>query len=437
MKTYVRRLASAGTMLFVALIVLSIAAPDALAQSRRGGRGATSAKSRVERKKLTHEVTTVRGTEGRAERAGKKRSGSDRSRVASRPERRERRDESAATARRGHERTREQTHTGRSGTARRQETRERSTEVVEYGRRSVLVKDRRVESRRSVPHGSRPAYRPKRKHRPRVVIRPNLYVDIHWPWEYRYRRHWRPRYRYRQVVYVEAGWGRRHRRSRIEVQTYYRHTVRYATRDYAEIDIEIEAVEVYENGRFIGKVHHIPYTLGRIRATVFRSGYVDFDRDVFIVGDPYVGFEMVSARHREGYVLDAYGRRDGLEVGRLDFRGERVYSVAYSRLFAPDDFDGYVPITLLPEDQEWLYDYGYDAVSAYDREYDYYGDAAYGDDYDGVTVVGGAGISFRSERASGSAVARAPRKRSDDRSFRVQNGAEIRLKREMEIERVN
>jgi hypothetical protein len=424
-------------MLFVALLALSIAAPDALAQSGRGARGATSAKSRAERKRIDREVTTARRPEGRAEREGKKRSGRDRSRVADRPERRERRNESGTSARRGHERTREQAHAGRSGTTRRRETRGRSTEVVEYGRRSVLVRDRRVESRRSVPHGSRPAYRPKRKHRSNVVIRPNLHVDIHWPWEFRYRRHWRPRYRYRQVVYVEAGWGRRHRRSRIEVQTYYRHTVRYATRDYAEIDIEIEAVEVYEDGRFVGKVHHIPYALGHIRATVFRHGYVDFDRDVFIVGDPYVGFEMVSTRHRDGYVLDTYSRRDGLEVGRLDFRSERVYALAYSRLFAPNAFDGYVPITLLPEDQAWLYDYGYDAVSAYDREYDYYGDAAYEDDYDGVTVVGGAGISFRAERASGAAVARTPRKRSDARSFRVQSGAEIRLKREMEIERVN
>lgn len=436
MKTFARRLASAGTMLFVALLALSIASPDALAQSRRGGRGATNASSRVERKKLTHEVTTVRRPEGRAERGGKKRSGGDRSRAG---ERRERRNESGGSARRGPEQTREQTHTGRSRTERRHEASRRrsTTEVVEHGRRSVLVKDRRVEHRRRYPYDSRPAYRPKRRHGPGVVIRPNLHVDIHWPWEYRYRRHWRPRYRYRQVVYVEVGWGQRNRRSRIDVQTYYRHTVRYATREYAEIDIEVETVEVYEDGRLVGSVRDIPYALGHIRATVFRSGLVDFDRDVFIVGDPYVGFEMISTRHREGYLLDTYGRRDGLEVGRLDFRSERVYPVAYSRLFAPDDFDGYVPITLLPEDRTWLYDYGYDAVSAYDREYDYYGDASYGDEYDGITVVGEAGVSFRSESTTGRKVARAPRRQSDERSYRVRSGAEIRLKRDMEIERVN
>ena len=423
-------------MLFVALLVLSISAPGALAQS---GRGASGAKSRVERKQTDREATTARRPEGRAEHGVRQRSGRERPRVSDRPERRARPNETGMSGRRVRERTPEQAHEERSRTERRrQESRgRRSTEVVAHGRRSVLVKDRRVERSRVAPPGARPVYRPKHKHRPNVVIRPNLYVDFHWPWEYRYRRHWRPRYRYRQVVYVEVGWGRKHRTSRVDVQTYYRHSVRYATRDYAEIDIEIEAVEVYEDGRFIGKVHQIPYALGHIRATVYRSGAVDFDRDVFIVGDPYVGFEMISTRHREGYVLDTYSRRDDLEAGRLDLRSERVYPVAYSRLFAPNAFDGYVPISLLPEDQAWLYDYGYDAVSAYDREYDYYGDAAYGDDYDGVTVAGGAGISFRAEGASGAAVVRTPRKRTEDRSFRAESGAQIRLKREMEIERVN
>ncbi|MDX1547240.1 MAG: hypothetical protein R3247_09645, partial [Rhodothermales bacterium] len=217
-----------------------------------------------------------------------------------------------------------------------------------------------------------------------VFRRPIIHVDVHWPWEHRYRHHWRPRYRYRQVVYVDAGWGRRqHRRSEIDVRTFYYHELRHATREYAEVDIFIERVELYADGRYLGEVDRIPDRLSRIRATVHRDGYVEFDRDVSIVGDPRAGFEMISTRAYDGYVLDRYRSGHDLRAGVLDLRRGRVVPTSYSRLFDPYDFNGFVPVSLLPHDAGWLLDYGEASFSGAYYDYDpyYYGGyQGYGDD---------------------------------------------------------
>ncbi len=429
MNTYGRLRTKLGMLALMALLALGFTTSPASAQERRESRGATHSNSRVERKKLDHEVTTAKRPKKERKQTQETRSGNG-NRRSDAPRGVQRKKGKKAERTHGEERN----ERGRARTEDRRKQTEvrRSKEVVERGRRSVLVEDRRVKRHRPSPL---PPYR-KKKYRPNTVVSPKLQVNIHWPWEFRYRRSWRPRYRYRQVVYVEVGWGGRHRRAHLDVQTYYRHTVRYATHEYAEIDIEIEAVEVYENGRFLGSVHHIPYELARIRATVFRDGSIRFDRDLFLLGDAYAGFEMVATRHVRANTYDAYARGEMIVAGRLDLRRERVYPLAYSRFYHPREFDGYVPITLLPEDRQWLYDYGFDAVSAYDREYEYFGREDYGDDYDGVTVVGGVGLSFQAEKTTGTAIARVPRRNTEDRNFRIEGGVEVRLKREMEIERV-
>jgi hypothetical protein len=221
------------------------------------------------------------------------------------------------------------------------------------------------------------------------------------------------------VVYVEAGWGNRHRSERLDVRTYYRHEIRRATRDYAEVDIFIDQVELYQDGRFVGTVDRIPSDLARIRATIYRDGNVRFDRDVFIVGDSYVGFEMISTRHYNGYILNDYRRDHGYRVGELDLRRGSVRSVRRSRLFDPYGFDGYVPFSLLPEDAAWLWDYGYDSVSAYYDDYDYY--------YGARGQTSGASVGIEAQIFS----------HSDDRTFQTQAGASVRLQREREIERIH
>lgn len=307
-------------------------------------------------------------------------------------------------------------------------------------------RDRRDDGRIYVPSA-----RDNRYYRPR----PHVHIDIDWPWEHRYRRHWAPRYMYRQVVVIESGWARRHYSARIDVRTFYRHRVVSATRDRAVIDVEIDRIELYENNRFLGAVEHIPNSLDRIRATVYRNGRVAFDRDVFIVGDPRAGFEIVSTRHYDGFVLNHYNRSHGYRVGALDLWRERVVETRHSRLFDPYDFNGYVPVSLLPEDRGWLYDYGAESVSGYywgdDDEY-YYGrsgdgyDAYEGDGYyprldderaaqrpsDGTQPP----LQVRPDGTAATPQAE-PLRRSRNETFRTeQGGADIRLQRETELKRI-
>ena len=155
------------------------------------------------------------------------------------------------------------------------------------------------------------------------------------------------------------------RDARIEIETVYRHQVRRTTSRRAEIDIFIEAIALFENGRFIGEVDRIPPSLSRIRAEVFRDGRMHFDRDVFVIGDRYRGFDLISTRDYDGHILDYYEHRHGYRAGRLDFRRRRVQPIGRSRFFDPYHFNGYVPLSLLPEDARWLLDVGRESISGY------------------------------------------------------------------------
>jgi hypothetical protein len=251
-----------------------------------------------------------------------------------------------------------------------------------------------------------------RHHRARLWHRR---VDIHWPWVYRYERRWRPRYQYRQIVYVEVGFGSRYRESQVEVRTVYRHRLLFADARRAELEIEIERLELYDGDLFLGEITRIPDHLARFGATVFRNGEVRFDRDVFVVGDAFAGFELVSTRNYGGYVLDHYRERDGYRAAALDFRRRSAVPVGRSRLFRPFDFDGFVPISLLPEDADWLYDYGYGAVSAH---YDDYGPDLY---YGSSAHLGRLGAQ--------------PLSREDEQRF-FTGGTQVRLVREASISRI-
>ena len=295
-------------------------------------------------------------------------------------------------------------------------------------------------------------YHRKKKYYYKPIIRPFIHIDIHWPWEHRYRHGWRPRYEYRQVIYVDAGWGSNYRRrSQIDVRTTYYHELRHASGNKAEVDIYIEGIEFYENGRYLGKVHNIPKRLGRIRATVYRDGYVKFDRNVFIVGDSYSGFEMISTRYYDGFLLDAYRPSHGMRVGVVDLYRGRVVSSSYSRCFDLNNFDGYVPVSLLPDDQGWLLDYGnasysanyydhdpyyYGGYSNYDDAYDdpYYGDDYYEEDYY-VDDRQQPHYSVRSTVAEANFNVAAQTK-THSRSYQTAFGANINLKRETSFVRV-
>ncbi len=211
---------------------------------------------------------------------------------------------------------------------------------------------------------------------PKRYYRPHNRISVHiaWPWKVRYHRHWSPRYRYRQVVIVRSDWDRSHRASRIEMETTYRHKVRFATDQYAVLDIDIEQVALYDNGRYFGMVDRIPAHLSSVEATVFRNGDIAFDRDIFLVGDRRSGFEIISTPFYDGYAGQGYRYGDDMRVGQVDLRRNRVRTKGYSRLFDPRRWQGFTPISLLPEDDGWLWDFGADAISAAYDDYDaYYG----------------------------------------------------------------
>jgi hypothetical protein len=299
---------------------------------------------------------------------------------------------------------------------------ERRTGKVVFGDRSRLVRRdiRSIITDRThvVP---RYRYRPYVNVWSRPVIRsywPLIHVHLDWPWLVRYERHWAPRYRYRQVIRVEVYHDGRRDWSNVEVETYYRHSVRRATADWAEIDIEIDQIDVYDGNRYLGYVDRLPGDLKKIRATVYRNGDIRFDREVFLVGDPFVGFEVISTRHYDGWAQDNYRPDDGYRAGRVDLGRHRVQPIRRSRLWDPYRYTGVVPVSLLPDQQGWLWDYGVEALSAVYDDYDYY--------YGGTGAVAPRGPSEDPGLLYG----------ADEWSYKTRDGADVRYERESNLERV-
>ena len=295
-------------------------------------------------------------------------------------------------------------------------------------------------------------------------------IDFAWPWEQRYARGWSPLYRYRQVVRLESGGRDRRWDTRLELRTTYRQRVLSASGARALIELKLEGLELYQNGRYLGRIAHFPERFERVRATLHRNGRADFDRDLLVVGDARMGFELVATRHYDGYAYADWRRGDALDAAFLDFRRGRAERVRESRLFDPYEDEGYAPVSILPEDADWLGDFGRRSLSAspYYAADGRRGDAGY-DDYryddgyfygrrdDGVydrTPVAPRGETSgrpddaRSERPGGYNVPRrategtaperaAPtlRRQSDD-THTTGSGARVRVRREAEITRV-
>ncbi len=274
--------------------------------------------------------------------------------------------------------------------------------------------------------------------------RPHVQVNVVWPWQNRYRRNWRPSYRYHQVVYVETGYRGNYRRAQVDIRTNYHHEVRYADHNKAVVDIYLDEIEVYEDGYYLGKVRRFPRDLEHIEATIYRNGDVVYDRDVFVVGDPRVGFELIATRHYDGYVMDHYDRSHGMEVGRFNFRGKRVDSRRYSRPFDPYDYRGYAPISVLPDDEQLL-DYGFDAISYhyYNDDYDPYYGGSYDDmyyDYDnrgGYSVYDAPRNGYNRSNFTGEIYAEAqPMRLNDTRQYNTKLGMAVKFEREATLERL-
>ncbi len=405
------RFRAIGWALFYLLLVsMLIGTEPAFGQGRASTSGRSETRSKVQRQKSVESRERQEPHKVRADR-GKRVAKVSRGRV------RTERDKSRSRIR--------VTERDRRGGNDRVAQRERSVVRNENDRRTqVIVSDRpsyRHRDRRYVRHHDR--YYVPRRHVRYWHHQSGIYVNIRWPWVHRYHRHWVPRYRYRQVVYVDAGWGHRTRRSKIDVQTYYRHSVLYANDDYARIDVEIEKVEFYRDGRYLGEAHRFPRSLSHVEATLYNNGEVQFDRDLFVIGAPTVGFEMVSTQSYDGNAAELYRRSDVISAGRVDLNRGRVEPIRYSRLFDPGAFDGYVPISLLPDDASWLSDYDDDEIS-----YENYG----ADNGSRRSMGVSGGIDYQTDR-SGTALAS---RKETKLSFKASSGARVQMKHESEIHRI-
>ena len=310
--------------------------------------------------------------------------------------------------------------------------------VIGDDRRSTYGNDRRVIGNRSTL--SRPDWRPNYHSarwdrnvwyprywwRPPVRVYspsylrihwPRIHVQIDWPWLVRYERDWAPVYRYRQTYRIEAGYGDRRDWTNVQVETVYSHQVRYADGDRASIEVRIDRIEIYDGDRFLGYVDRLPENMSRIDATVYRNGEVEFDQDIFLLGDPYVGFEVIATRPYDGWVMDDYRADDGYRAGSVDLGRNRVDPIRRSRFFDPESYSPMVPISLLPDRDGWLWDYGSEALSARVDDYDY---------YYGSGSARGAAPAYDSE----------PLTQEDSWSFDTRLGSELQFNRQSTIQRV-
>lgn len=432
-------------LLFViALSSVLLSVQDVTAQSRRngnsgntsGGRERTTGREQVVPETSSQSRSATRSTpRARDEETDRDRGTDDRSDRArqNQPDNRERNQRPDQEASRG--------TIGRTDRTPVQPSPPRSGSVSRGGRSEDSGRDTRTgdnlrDSRRVVPatpqrHVS-PPRRTEQYRRPNV--QPRIHIDIRWPWEYRARRGWKPRYYFRQVVFIDAGWAHRRRNARIDVRTYYRHSLIRATPDRAEVEVYLDRIELFENGRFLGRVESIPGNLDRVRATVYRDGHVRFDRSLFLVGDPLAGFELISTRYYDDYLLNAYRKGHELRAGALDFRRHRVVPIRYSRLFDPYDFRGYVPISLLPDDEGWLLDYLYEGANRYPYydSYDDYGYESY--DYEPYFESPSGNDPYYEQGVL--RIPDRPLQHRVEQQYRTQNGVEVRIQREIELERL-
>ncbi len=214
-----------------------------------------------------------------------------------------------------------------------------------------------------------PVYPNAHYYRPQPVF----FLDLAWPWERRYSSGWSPRYVYEQTAFVPDGRGRE---TRLELVAEYRQRVVSAGGNRSEVELDVESFQIYENGRYLGRIDRIPHSLSRMRATVSRRGDVRVDRDVMLVGTRRTGFELIVTRGR-GAWHDAYYGRDDVRVGRVDLRRGSVREARGSRLLGRGRYSRLIPISLLPDDPSWLLDYGDYSVSAFPYERDRYDDYGY------------------------------------------------------------
>ncbi len=203
-----------------------------------------------------------------------------------------------------------------------------------------------------------------------------------------YRSHYRNGYT-RRFIYRQRFKSNSHYNGRsygvdLNIHTQLKKKVRNISGDRVKIEFEIERISLYDGNDFLGDVDRIPGNLDEIEAIVHPDGYVEFDKMVHLIGDLNVGFELISTRHYSGSLLSSYESGHRMDVGELDLYEGKVHKVRNSRLFNPNDnYNGLVPISLMPDDEQYGFQYlagGHDYDDDYNSgNYDYYKNDQYDD----------------------------------------------------------
>lgn len=223
-------------------------------------------------------------------------------------------------------------------------------------------------------------YRDRRYHRPHIGgLSIGFFIRIPSPrWHVGASR----RFVFRQVV---TG----HPAGALEVRSTFRRRIRHVRRDYVEVEFELDRIAVTAAGRFVGQVDRFPGSLRRIRAKIYSDGFVEFDRMLYVVGNQYAGFELLSTRYCGGDLIAAtYGCLDP-RSGELDFYRQRVVSTRYSRLLDPVQVGEVVPVALVP-DEEYL---GFQYVVGYHDTRDGYYSGSF--DYSSLNSFDADGTAYR------------------------------------------
>ena len=248
-----------------------------------------------------------------------------------------------------------------------------------------------------------------------------------------YRSGYTRRFVYRQRFKSNSHYNGRSYGVELNVHTQLKKKVRNISRDRVKIEFEIERISLFDGNVFLGDVDRIPGNLDEIEAVVHPDGYVEFDKMVHLIGDLDSGFELISTRHYNGSLLSSYENGHRMDVGELDLRDGRVHKVRNSRLFNPyDGYNGLVPISLLPDDEQYGFQYlagGHDYDHDYYRgNYDYYSNDRYDDNgyshrntdaYNSIRPSVGVRGIFNNKAAT---------------SYETKNGIRIEEDREVEIE---
>jgi len=190
------------------------------------------------------------------------------------------------------------------------------------------------------------------------------------------------RYAYRQIV---SG----HPAGDVEVVSTVRRKIRNVHREYVDVEFELVRLDLSSAGRFLGTVDRFPGDLRRMRAKIYRDGFVQFDRMLYVVGNDYDGFELLSTRYCGGDLGRASYDCLDPKAGEIDFYDERVHSTRYSRLLPLVQTGRSVPVALVP-DEEYL---GFQYMVGYGGSSDGYYSGSY--DYSSLSRYDGDGTAYR------------------------------------------